>query len=77
MAIVATALKSGGIFHTATDWEHYAFWMVEVLNSMSEFTNLSPSNDFIARPEFRPMTKFEKRGINEGRGIWDIMVKKV
>lgn len=77
MAIVARALQQGGIFHSATDWEHYAFWMVDVLNSMSEFENLSPNNDFIARPDFRPFTKFEKRGIEQGRGIWDVMVKKL
>lgn len=77
MTIVARALKQGGIFHSATDWEHYAFWMVEVLNAMSEFKNLSSGNDFIARPDFRPVTKFEKRGIEEGRGIWDVMFRKV
>lgn len=77
MKIVANALKQGGIFHSATDWEHYAFWMVEVLNGMSEFTTLSQSNDFIARPDFRPLTKFEKRGIDEGRGIWDVMYQKI
>lgn len=76
MAIVAQALKKGGIFHAATDWEHYAYWMIEVLNGMGGFENLSPDNEFIARPDFRPMTKFEKRGIEEGRGIWDVMYRK-
>lgn len=77
MAIVARALKQGGIFHAATDWEHYAFWMVDVLNGMNEFENLSPNQAFIARPDFRPFTKFEKRGIEQGRGIWDVMVRKL
>ena len=39
MAKVARVLKSGGKFHAATDWEHYAFWMLEVLDGMPEFIN--------------------------------------
>lgn len=77
MTIVARVLKQGGIFHGATDWEHYALWMVEVLNAMDEFNTLSETNDFIPRPIFRPLTKFEKRGIEAGHGIWDVMYKKV
>lgn len=81
MAIVVRVLKTQGIFHAATDWEHYAFSMIEVLNSLPNFENMAQpaitGQDFISRPDFRPLTKFEKRGIEEGRGIWDIMYRKI
>ena len=66
-------LKPGGVLHLATDWENYAEYMLEVLNPMAEFKNLSQSNDFVPRPESRPLTKFEVRGQNLGHGVWDLM----
>ena len=76
MAIVTRALKTGGWFHTATDWEHYAFWMVEVLDGFAALTNQAGAGNFTARPDFRPMTKFERRGINSGHGVWDLIYIK-
>lgn len=81
MAIVERALKQDGIFHAATDWEHYAHWMIEVLDSLSGFENVVGQNadgigEFLPRPDFRPLTKFEKRGIDEGRAIFDVMYRK-
>ena len=76
MAIVTRALKKGGWFHTATDWEHYAFWMVEVLDGFEAITNQAGAGNFTARPDFRPMTKFERRGINSGHGVWDLIYIK-
>lgn len=77
MAIVANALKPNGIFHSATDWEHYAYWMLEVLDNMSEFCNLSGKGSFAKRPPYRPLTKFENRGIAQGHGVWDLLYQKV
>lgn len=66
-------LKPGGVLHLATDWENYAEHMLEVLQPMPEFKNLSETGDFVPRPESRPLTKFEVRGQNLGHGVWDLM----
>lgn len=70
--LISQKLKSGGILHLATDWQHYAEHMLEVLSNADVFTNLSPTNDYVPRPEDRPITKFEKRGQNLGHGVWDL-----
>lgn len=70
--LISQKLKSGGILHLATDWQHYAEHMLEVLSHAEAFTNLSPTNDYVPRPEDRPITKFEKRGQNLGHGVWDL-----
>lgn len=69
-------LKQGGILHLATDWQNYAEHMLEVLNQAEGFTNLSPTGDYIPRPNDRPITKFEKRGQNLGHGVWDLQFIK-
>lgn len=76
MAIVANALKIGGIFHAATDWEHYAFWMLDVLDNLPTLDNLAGKGNFSPRPDFRPLTKFEQRGITHGHGVWDLLYQK-
>ncbi len=76
MAIVTRSLKSGGWFHTATDWEHYAFWMIEVLDELEGLHNQAGKGNFTPRPDFRPMTKFERRGIDRGHGVWDLIYSK-
>ena len=76
MAIVTRSLKQGGWFHTATDWEHYAFWMVEVLDGFAGLTNKAGIGNFTDRPDFRPMTKFERRGLERGHGVWDLIYIK-
>ncbi|WP_288996251.1 tRNA (guanosine(46)-N7)-methyltransferase TrmB [uncultured Psychrobacter sp.] len=76
MEIVTRGLTQGGWFHTATDWEHYAFWMLEVLDSFAGLTNQAGTGNFIDRPDFRPMTKFERRGIARGHGVWDLIYSK-
>ena len=76
MAIVTRSLRQGGWFHTATDWEHYAFWMVEVLDGFTGLSNQAGAGNFTARPDFRPMTKFERRGLERGHGVWDLIYIK-
>ncbi|MGP5513889.1 tRNA (guanosine(46)-N7)-methyltransferase TrmB [Psychrobacter alimentarius] len=76
MSIVTRSLKQGGWFHTATDWEHYAFWMVEVLDGFEGLTNQAGTGNFTERPDFRPMTKFERRGLDRGHGVWDLIYIK-
>ncbi len=76
MAIVTRCLKVGGWFHTATDWEHYAFWMLEVLDDLTGISNQAGTGNFTPRPDFRPVTKFERRGIEREHGVWDLIYSK-
>lgn len=69
-------LVSGGYFHAATDWEHYAKDMLKILSSSNRLINASKDTGFSQRPEQRPQTKFEKRGIHLGHGVWDLIFRK-
>lgn len=73
MPLVVRALKTGGIFHCATDWEDYAIQMLEVL---SHTTGLSNQYTGYAPRGTRPFTKFEKRGQELGHGVWDLVFYK-
>ena len=70
-------LKVGGIFHMATDWEHYAQHMMSVMNDSEGFENTAGQDQFLPRPDYRPLTKFEQRGQRLGHGVWDLIFKKV
>ena len=70
-------LKVGGVLHLATDWEHYAEQMLEVLGTAEGYKNLSENGSYVLRPEHRPLTKFEQRGERLGHGVWDLMFEKV
>lgn len=65
-------LKIGGELHCATDWENYAEWMVDIFRADPKWHNLGNTQHYAERPEWRPQTKFERRGINKGHGVWDI-----
>lgn len=69
-------LAAGGYFHAATDWEHYAKDMLNILASDGRLTNTSQTGDFCERPDYRPLTKFENRGLRLGHGVWDIIFTK-
>lgn len=68
-------LKKGGYIHLATDWENYAEQMLEVLNQHPELQNTT--QDYAPKPDYRPETKFEARGLRLGHGIWDLVFKKI
>lgn len=70
-------LKGGGIFHMATDWENYAEHMLEVMQAESGWRNLSDNDDYVPKPDDRPVTKFQARGERLGHGVWDLMFEKV
>ena len=74
--LIRSKLKNGGVFHLATDWENYAEHMVEVMQSAEGFGNKGNESGFIERPDYRPLTKFENRGIKLGHGVWDILFEK-
>lgn len=74
--LIRRKLKVNGILHLATDWQHYAEHMLEVLNQATGYKNLSSTGNYIPRPADRPITKFEKRGQNLGHGVWDLQFQK-
>jgi tRNA (guanine-N7-)-methyltransferase len=67
-------LASGGYIHCATDWEPYAQQILEVLGAEAELRNTAEG--FAQRPEYRPLTKFENRGLKLGHGVWDVVFRK-
>ncbi|WP_250656401.1 tRNA (guanosine(46)-N7)-methyltransferase TrmB [Alkalimarinus coralli] len=70
-------LKVGGIFHMATDWENYAEHMMEVMSAAEGYENISGEGQYTPRPDYRPTTKFEKRGERLGHGVWDLIFKRI
>ncbi|WP_395338246.1 tRNA (guanosine(46)-N7)-methyltransferase TrmB [Ningiella sp. W23] len=74
---IRSKLEIGGHFHMATDWEPYAQHMIEVMNSAQGYANIAQSGDYIERPDYRPITKFEVRGQKLGHGVWDIIFERV
>ena len=76
--LVASRLRAGGVMRLATDWEEYALQMLEVLTAARGlFANLSPSGDWMPRPEARAPTRFEKRGARLGHGVWDLAFERL
>ena len=67
-----TKLQASAFIHMATDWQDYAEQMLAVLQQYPQLRNTSASNDYIPRPDFRPLTKFEQRGQRLGHGVWDL-----
>lgn len=70
-------LKIGGVLHLATDWEPYARQMLEVLSSVAGLCNAATDQGFSPRPDYRPLTAFEKRGQRLGHGVWDVLFRRV
>ena len=64
-------LKPGGYLHLATDWEPYAQQMLEVLSAEPLLRNSVA--DYATKPDYRPLTKFENRGLKLGHGVWDLV----
>jgi tRNA (guanine-N7-)-methyltransferase len=69
-------LQVGGYFHAATDWQHYAESMLDVLSASEGLKNTSLTQDYCERPDYRPLTKFEQRGLRLGHGVWDLIFSK-
>lgn len=69
-------LKVGGRLHMATDWQDYAEHMLAVMSAADGFSNTATSGDFCSRPDYRPETRFERRGLRLGHGVWDLVFKR-
>ncbi|WP_353393933.1 tRNA (guanosine(46)-N7)-methyltransferase TrmB [Hydrogenophaga sp. 5NK40-0174] len=76
---LAGHLKPGGYIHLATDWEPYAEQMLEVLSAEPMLANTAEAggSGYAEKPDYRPLTKFENRGIKLGHGVWDLVFKRV
>jgi len=75
--LVRRKLKPGGRLHLATDWEDYAQHMLEVLETTAGLRNAAGPGGFAPRPDYRPLTKFERRGQRLGHGVWDLIFEYV
>ncbi len=69
-----TKLKPGGRIHVATDWEHYAEHILEVLTANAGLQNTAEG--YAPKPNYRPGTKYEARGVRLGHGVWDLVFEK-
>ena len=74
VALLASRVKPGGYVHVATDWEEYAQQMLQVLSAEPLLKNTSDA--YAPRPDYRPLTKFEQRGLKLGHGVWDIVFRR-
>jgi len=83
---ILAKLKPGAYIHMATDWEEYAYQMLDVLSQNPQIANTATSLvrledgrevfGFATRPDYRPITKFENRGLKLGHGVWDLLFIK-
>ena len=74
VAQLVSRLAPGGYLHCATDWAPYAEQMLEVLSAEAALVNSAP--DYAVKPDWRPLTKFENRGMKLGHGVWDLLFKR-
>jgi len=74
VALLCQKLKPDGYLHVATDWQEYAEWVLEILSAEPRLVNTA--QDYAPRPAYRPLTKFERRGLKLGHGVWDIIFRR-
>ena len=75
VALLASRLAPGAYLHAATDWQEYAEQILAVFAAEPALANTAPG--FAPRPDYRPLTKFESRGLKLGHGVWDIIFRKI
>ncbi len=73
--LLASRIRPGGYIHLATDWQDYAEQMLAVLTAEPLLQNTA--TDYAPRPDTRPLTKFEQRGIRLGHGVWDLVFRRL
>jgi tRNA (guanine-N7-)-methyltransferase len=74
VSLLASRIAPGGYLHCATDWQEYAEQMLEVLRAEPALENTAET--YAPRPDYRPVTKFENRGLRLGHGVWDLVFRK-
>ena len=74
VSLLASRIATGGYLHCATDWQDYAEQMLAVLGNEPSLRNTAEG--YAPRPDYRPVTKFENRGLKLGHGVWDLVFLK-
>ncbi|MBY0577354.1 MAG: tRNA (guanosine(46)-N7)-methyltransferase TrmB [Gallionellaceae bacterium] len=74
IAQLVRKIKPGGYIHVATDWQDYAEQVLAVLSAEPLLENTAA--DYAPRPDYRPLTKFEQRGLRLGHGVWDLVLRR-
>ena len=74
VAKLCNRLKPGGYIHCATDWQPYAEQMLQVLSAEPLLSNTAQG--YAPQPDYRPLTKFENRGLRLGHGVWDLVFRR-
>ena len=72
-ALLVRKLAPGGRLHLATDWQDYAEQMWDVLDATPGIANRAGPRGSVPRPDWRPQTHFEARGLRLGHGVWDLL----
>jgi tRNA (guanine-N7-)-methyltransferase len=75
VALLSERLRPGGYLHVATDWAHYAEQVLAVLDAESRLENIVLG--YAPRPDYRPLTKFEQRGLRLGHAVHDVIFRRV
>lgn len=75
LRLIAEKIKKTGYLHIATDWEDYATWIIDLLDK--EELLKKTSDDFFFKPHYRPLTKYENRGIKLGYRVWDMIYRRI
>ena len=73
---LAQHILPGGYLHLATDWAPYAEQMMAVLSAEPLLVNTAGAGQFAPQPDYRPLTKFENRGLKLGHGVWDLVFRR-
>jgi tRNA (guanine-N7-)-methyltransferase len=71
---LVSRIAPGGYLHCATDWRPYAEQMLEVLSAEPLLRNTA--SGYAPKPDYRPLTKFENRGLKLGHGVWDLVFSR-
>ncbi len=69
-------LKIGGVFHMATDWQQYAEHMLQVMTAAEGYINTAGIDAYTPKPDYRPETRFERRGVKLGHGVRDLVFQR-
>ena len=75
IALVCERMKPGAYLHAATDWQDYAEQILAVMSAEPQLANTA--RDYSPRPEYRPQTRFESRGLKLGHGVWDVIFRRL
>ncbi len=77
LQMLSSKLKCGGQLHIATDWREYAEEILTAVDTVPELRNTAGKPQFFGRPDWRPVTKYERRGLGLGHDVFDIAATRL